>query len=367
MEALAIKDHISDGFPMIVHGRDDGYYKSVLKGERPSIHDALEDAGPAQDLEPCEDGILAISDGGVALDDGLGELADLTDNDNETDGSGVDDPIPFGDDDKVDECNVLVSELRGGTYGVFTLTPKLPRTAGRKGTRFGGYQATCPFHLLRPGSGCKRVFRFHGSTRADKLEAARVAAWWCLQHIKFVYQRDHLTCPIDPADVPPSEELIARKITERHKPADLLSDDMLDECDAMLALCPDVDAAPAVAPAEPALGPALARARGRGGRGKKKTPGRGMPADVDPPIDRGRGRGAARGSGSDGGRRGGGRGGRRGGGHAIVPAIAPGAPDPDDMSLLAFAAVAKAKAVPAPAVAGPDSDSASTGTSSSSD
>ena len=37
VDVLAIMDHISDSFPMIVHGQEDGYYKAVLKGERPNF------------------------------------------------------------------------------------------------------------------------------------------------------------------------------------------------------------------------------------------------------------------------------------------------------------------------------------------
>ena len=297
---------------MIAHGREDKYYRGILKGDVEVEQDDDENIVPeldhveiaAAELEPLADELEP---------DELGEAHEAVAL------HGIEDAVGDGSDVEVLEVeSELARELHTGHFGCVTISVKKPGYPGS--STHGGFQPSCPFHKLSHNSGCKRYFKIKGPTLRDQNAAAAMSAWWCLKHSMFVRQRDHLRCDMIESDCPSVAWLMERKIVDAPLPGTVKTDDCLD--------------------AEEEFG-VIEEARGRGGaaRGRsRRARGRGRAAElgavgpdagVEPeeemPRARGRSRAKARGRG--------GRGRARGGALVPPPPLPPPAEPPpaDDL------------------------------------
>ena len=173
------KDYLRADLPCIGHGKEEKYYKAIMNGETPGLL-AIEDSGLADDVATAdieddghaaslvEVGVGVGVDGSPEHEEVVGEMKDLLaleDMDVASD-EDADAPALLKDPEKKE--NPWAKELKAGKCGCFHLSVK-------KGTKYGGIQANCPFHKLRDNSGCKRVFRIMGPGFKDQLIAARLA------------------------------------------------------------------------------------------------------------------------------------------------------------------------------------------------
>ena len=99
--------------------------------------------------------------------------------------------------------------LRKGFWGIFRITPKQPSTKAGGGGKFGGWQATCPYHAKSQVTGCRKYV----GIRAPGLEAKQVAflrlAHWCSLAPSCATQAEHLVVPLDPV---PDQNVIKTRI-----------------------------------------------------------------------------------------------------------------------------------------------------------
>jgi hypothetical protein len=149
--------------------------------------------------------------------------------------------------EETEQDGALQELLNNRNWGAFRITA---RNVGQCGAgRYGGYQATCPFHKLSDKSGCKRWFAIKGPTVADKHFAAKKLMMWCCSALSYDRQRDHLRCDIDMNECPSLETLLADRIpmAYRPEPGSIKTDAELDA----LAEAPAAAAAIAVATSLP--------------------------------------------------------------------------------------------------------------------
>lgn len=98
--------------------------------------------------------------------------------------------------------------LLGKKIGPFRFTPKQP--SQQSGGRYGGWEASCPFHRKNFKSGCRKWFPVCGPTLKDKQECAAAALDWCAAAHQFDRQWLHLAYQVDYATAVPAP--IARRL-----------------------------------------------------------------------------------------------------------------------------------------------------------
>ena len=86
-------------------------------------------------------------------------------------------------------------------WGCFTISYKGPE---QHGGRFGGMQASCPFHARNRRTGCKKWFGFKEDSDTHKWRMLDELKYWCVQardhdlqwnHIYFSDELGNVTCP----------------------------------------------------------------------------------------------------------------------------------------------------------------------------
>jgi hypothetical protein len=122
--------------------------------------------------------------------------------------------------------------LLAGNRGAFRLTPKQPGIKKSERGRYGGYQASCPFHQKNKKTGCKRFISFGSNDVAEKRLVFRQLLWWCSQACSFARQRTHLVQPLPRDEVPTWLHLRALRIDERPERGSVKTDAALDKDDA---------------------------------------------------------------------------------------------------------------------------------------
>ena len=120
-----------------------------LFDEAPSDEDVAADALPADGEEAAAD--------------------DLGVDDNE----GAHPPAP-----EAPAGDVLEELEKPSAYGPFRLTPKQPDL--RHGRRFGGFEASCPFHRKNNSTGCKKYLSLRSNDIAERQSCLRALKYWCL-------------------------------------------------------------------------------------------------------------------------------------------------------------------------------------------
>lgn len=85
-------------------------------------------------------------------------------------------------------------------------------------------QATCPFHARNNSTGCKKSLNITPFTQARVDEQVLLLKHWCNQAKQFSLQRDHLSCPLQPASVPDAAVVEAQCIPRASKPEDVITD-----------------------------------------------------------------------------------------------------------------------------------------------
>ena len=85
-------------------------------------------------------------------------------------------------------------------------------------------QATCPFHARNNSTGCKKSLNINPFTQARVDEQVLLLKHWCNQAKQFSLQRDHLSCPLQPASVPDAAVVEAQCIPRASKPDDVITD-----------------------------------------------------------------------------------------------------------------------------------------------
>jgi hypothetical protein len=270
----------------IVHGLADGIYQQILKGKFDAAEEAIVKLQPDLDDLECPGELLDVDIASkLALDGGVrdGVLGDTDDEtapllDGAIDGDleisfeemlsmeldKLDDDIPdaacghpsIPAEPAAVDVDLAVDSLKRSRWGCFTITP---RQAGSQSSgKYGGWQADCRFHALRPGSGCRKWFAIDGPTQRDRVNAVRRMLWWCCLAKDFKKQRDHIREPMPLEACPESDVILAMR--PEHIPDNVRFDDDLDLEEMGL----DPGDHPAVAAgADTAL---RLRGRGRGGR-----------------------------------------------------------------------------------------------------
>jgi hypothetical protein len=80
--------------------------------------------------------------------------------------------------------------LTGQVWHVFRLTPKNPKQS--KTLKYGGWQASCPYHRKNQTTGCKKYISIRGPSPSDSDAAMRAMALWCTMASNFEKQWQHL-------------------------------------------------------------------------------------------------------------------------------------------------------------------------------
>ena len=183
-------------------------YPALLRGENVVALQALPDQ-PQELLEPDlpDDEPVAPLAGGIAppsppsgddaeVDDMVRQLEELfdeapSDEDVAADALPADGEEAAADDLGVDDNegahppapeapagDVLEELEKPSAYGPFRLTPKQPDL--RHGRRFGGFEASCPFHRKNNSTGCKKYLSLRSNDIAERQSCLRALKYWCL-------------------------------------------------------------------------------------------------------------------------------------------------------------------------------------------
>eukprot|EP00971_Amphidinium_carterae_P350631 6491656-Amphidinium_carterae.4 len=177
----------------------------------------------------------------------------------------------------------LKTKKRGG----FTLTPK--QAAGRGGLdrrypdihikatgdlhstfhctagRYGGFQASCPFHKKNSRTGCKRFIQVTGAKLQDRRDALLKCLYWCLEARHHHRQRWHVYCEIPPVAALPNVQTLWEQLGDMQRPEPpVLDDDELDDALAVtVAPAPKPKAKPKPKPKGKAAGKAKPQSKSK--------------------------------------------------------------------------------------------------------
>jgi hypothetical protein len=91
------------------------------------------------------------------------------------------------------------SLLKGHKWHVFRITPK---QAGAGRSRYGGWEATCPFHRRNKVSMCKKFISIASSSADAQDRAKRALAFWCVEALRYDRQWKHVAFTPSEEDAP---------------------------------------------------------------------------------------------------------------------------------------------------------------------
>ena len=128
-------------------------------------------------------------------------------------------------------------------FGCFRITPKRPKVGDTN--RFGGYEASCPFHAKSKRTGCKKFCPLAGPGPEDHAAVLLKLKWWCVQATEHAKQYEHVFGA--DLDHPPSEELVNSLVPEAG-PTAVVDDHTHAEAMAMVASGVDGEEATAATP-----------------------------------------------------------------------------------------------------------------------
>ena len=134
--------------------------------------------------------------------------------------SGVAQPEKMQKSKVVPDAEIL-EHLRTGFFGVFRLTPT-------KGTKFGGYEAECPFHKRNEVSGCKKRISMSGPGEQERLAVVKRLMWWCTMADTCNRQREHICKALPIEECPCVDSLLQLKVDSKPAPKEVLTDGQLD-------------------------------------------------------------------------------------------------------------------------------------------
>ena len=321
---LQAENFFDMGLPAIEHGREESCYKAILRGDiqsqlaqladLPAEIDALADGpanGPA-DVPVADVGVSqAQEDAGENVDALFAaDENDIEPSDQDNDSlledlqecmRDFDEPMPpspagreapelvESNDELRDEGDALPGPARGpqrepapaaadaldvegGFFGFFRVTAKRPGSSG--GGRYGGLQATCPFHKKNEKTGCKRFLALEDGSESTKQDTMRRLAWWCTMAPDFNRQRLHLSAPLPLESCPPWNVLNAKVA-------------LMVEPDAA-SVRSDIELALAAAPAAPAARVAAAPVPKGKAKAKAKAKAKGKAAVKPKPKSKGK-------------------------------------------------------------------------------
>ena len=188
------------------------------------------------------------------------ELSGVRDGDSEHEAESVEEEVPVDEEPQlIDDIDVA---LENSSWGCFRITVRPSETLGD--VSFGGWQASCLFHKKNRTTGCKKWFGLVADDYQTNVDTMKCLQYWCLSHVDFKRQRDHMAFDPQPADCPPLHFLEACKIDDRPVHGSIKTDAELDVEDGI-------------------VGPrGRGRGRGRSMRGRGRA-GRGAHDGEDPP------------------------------------------------------------------------------------
>ena len=104
--------------------------------------------------------------------------------------------------------------------GPFLLTPKQPTAAGGTARRYGGFQATCPFHKKSSVTACKKYVACRGPLLSDKARAIQLLLFWCSEAQHYTRQWQHLQSLSSKGDVSalPAASFLWKSIGQMKRP-----------------------------------------------------------------------------------------------------------------------------------------------------
>ena len=176
--------------------------------------------------------------------------------------SGAVNPAPDVDADDSSEASELT---RPSGWGPFRITPKQPlKSSGR---RFGGFEASCPFHRKNAKTGCKKYLQLRSNTEHEKDACLRALRAWCNAALLYDRQRNHLQ-HFTSIDHAPSDDLVRANQIADGPSVRPETDEDLDIEHGAVPPAPKVKAkAKGKVKARPKPKGGRGRARGRGGGG----------------------------------------------------------------------------------------------------
>ena len=101
-----------------------------------------------------------------------------------------DGPAAASDSPPLQQLSAAILE-RPGNWGPFTFSLKQAK-ATRGGSRFGGYEISCPFHRKSEKTSCKKFVSLRGSSAECKQRALMLARHWAIQAPHFQTQHSHV-------------------------------------------------------------------------------------------------------------------------------------------------------------------------------
>eukprot|EP00971_Amphidinium_carterae_P350145 6491404-Amphidinium_carterae.4 len=191
---------------------------------------------PAGDEEKSLEEFLeeALERAGIELDSDEGDEQD------NTFAEVLDQPTEAAMDDAFASQSLAEEEatylrLNARKRGPFLFTPKQPVGAGGHAGRYGGVQASCPYHAKSKNSKCRKYIQLPSTDPAAKLEVMRKLCYWCLHAKDCDRQRYHLSMPIMPASSTPTLKEMWAELEKMSDPGVARTDVDLDAEEAELA------------------------------------------------------------------------------------------------------------------------------------
>ena len=130
--------------------------------------------------------------------------------------------------------------ILGRVVGPFRFTPKQHYQVS--GGKFGGLEASCPYHKKSASAGCRKWFGIKGPSIQDIKEAVDAALTWCAQARHFERQRYHIAFNPAYGASPAANVTRLLPIFSEPRPVGVFSDQQLDADEAR------ADAAPKAKP-----------------------------------------------------------------------------------------------------------------------